>query len=558
VLLVIVGFVILGSGYGMHEPWPPDSPRFAAVARDMLATGDWLFPRVGGDLYADKPPVFFWLMAGAIWLTGSVKAGFLLPSLLAGIGTLWLVYDLSRRLWDSRVATAAALSLLATIQFALQAHTAQIDGTLCFFTTLGLYGFLRHLLAGPDWRWYTIGGAACGIGVITKGVGFLPFLVFLPWLMLRRRGKITGPAGSALQWSGAPLAALAVIALWLVPVLLASLGDPALAAYRNEILFGQTVERYVAAEGHRKPVWYLFTNAIPWLWLPLSLTLPWLVPHWRNAWRRGDGTVILPLFWALLVLAFFTLSTGKRGVYIYPALPALVLSAAPFIGSVIRERWPNYLATGAMAAIAALTAFICLRFPELLAGHELAANPGLLPTLRWSAGALSLLAAVCATPWPGNTPSLVRFAIFLAGAGLFVGWQAMPALDDLRSGAPIMAAARQAMPPGGELGITRPKETLILHAGGALTNFGHRRPDRDQELSDAALWLTADPLRRLILPEEVLQPCFSQGVPVKLGHAHRTQWLLVDRGAVTQGCAAKGRIDGAIDYQAPASLPSLF
>ena len=53
--------IIIGSGIGSRDPWPADEPRFASIARDMVATGEWLFPRVGGDLYQDKPPMFFWM-----------------------------------------------------------------------------------------------------------------------------------------------------------------------------------------------------------------------------------------------------------------------------------------------------------------------------------------------------------------------------------------------------------------------------------------------------------------------------------------------------------------
>jgi hypothetical protein len=81
-LLWLVGFALLlmGVGLGLRDPWPADEPRFALVARDMLRSGDWLIPRVGGNLYGDKPPVFFWLMAAAMGVTGSLRVGFLLPS----------------------------------------------------------------------------------------------------------------------------------------------------------------------------------------------------------------------------------------------------------------------------------------------------------------------------------------------------------------------------------------------------------------------------------------------------------------------------------------------
>src|SRR5829696_8455084 len=98
-LLWLVGLALLmmGAGFGLRDPWPADEPRFALVAQDMLRSGDWFIPRVGGDLYGDKPPVFFWLLAASMAITGSVRLGFLLPSLLAGIGSLVLVYDLLRR-----------------------------------------------------------------------------------------------------------------------------------------------------------------------------------------------------------------------------------------------------------------------------------------------------------------------------------------------------------------------------------------------------------------------------------------------------------------------------
>ena len=95
--LVVLALLLIATGLGLRDPWPADEPRFALVAQDMLRSGDWLFPRIGGDLYADKPPFFFWLLAASMALTGSMKVGFLLPSLLAGIGTVLLVYDLVRR-----------------------------------------------------------------------------------------------------------------------------------------------------------------------------------------------------------------------------------------------------------------------------------------------------------------------------------------------------------------------------------------------------------------------------------------------------------------------------
>src|SRR5512147_608386 len=120
--LLGLGLLLIGTGLGLRDPWPPDEPRFALVAQDMLRSGDFLFPRIGGDLYADKPPLFFWLIAAATALTGSLRVGFLLPSLLGGLGTVLLVYDLVRRARGREAGLATGLVLLLTFQFVWQAR----------------------------------------------------------------------------------------------------------------------------------------------------------------------------------------------------------------------------------------------------------------------------------------------------------------------------------------------------------------------------------------------------------------------------------------------------
>ena len=67
----------------------------------------------------------------------------------------------------------------------------------------------------------------------------------------------------------------------------------------------------------------------------LVVVLVWLVPRFKAAFHARDARVWLPLSWALMVLVFFSISPGKRGVYILPALPALAIASLPFIERVL-------------------------------------------------------------------------------------------------------------------------------------------------------------------------------------------------------------------------------
>src|SRR5690606_5031437 len=128
-LLLFLGFafLLLAVGIGLRDPWPSDEPRFVLVAKQMVESGDWLFPHRGIELYSDKPPMLFWLQAVAYELVGSWRIAFLLPSLAAGMLTLFLTWDLGRRFWNHRAGLLAAGAVLFAFQFLYQVKRAQID-----------------------------------------------------------------------------------------------------------------------------------------------------------------------------------------------------------------------------------------------------------------------------------------------------------------------------------------------------------------------------------------------------------------------------------------------
>jgi 4-amino-4-deoxy-L-arabinose transferase-like glycosyltransferase len=546
---VIIGLalVVFGAGLGMRDPWPADEPVYSLIARDMLKSGNWLIPMVGGDYFQDKPPMLFWLQAVGYLLTGSQRVGFLLPSLLAGIGTLLLVYDLGRRLWDREAGFHAALLLLFTVQFTLQARRAQLDALLVFFTVLSLYCLLRQLLLGGGWRWAVGAGLAAGLGTLSKVVGFFSFLILLPWLYAVWRGwprvqwQRPWPA-----WLLAGVAWAAVVAAWLLPVWLLAQRDPGVSDYFHELVFVQTFGRYVDPWHHYRPAWY-YLQVMATLWLPAVLLLPWAAPRWAAALRERDARVLLPLGFAAVYLLFFTVSRGKRDLYILSALPMVVLP----MGYLLPQLWRRPGVQRLLAAVTALVALLCMAAWVYLVHVDVERGARLLreggidgfaPLLVIGAIGLALLAVF-----------RLRAAHF-ALAGLLVvawqvlGWWVFPAIDGARSARDFIAKLEATADPARELGLLAYHEHFLWQLKRPSVNFGHRRfREGDAETFDAAAWLAADSSRQLLVSEHDLDPCFASSTMRLVGDSSRGDWYLVS-GEPIAGCVARGNAQHEFHY----------
>ncbi|MGH8083371.1 MAG: ArnT family glycosyltransferase [Lysobacter sp.] len=551
-LFWIVAWLVLGAGLGLRDPWPADEPRFALVAKQMVETGQWLFPHRGVELYSDKPPLFMWTEAVAYLFTGNWRVAFLLPSLFAALGTLWLVVDLGRRLWTPRIGYYAGWALLLTLHFCYQSKKAQIDPSVVFWITFANYGLLRHLLTGPAWRWWALGWFAAGIGVITKGVGAIALLMLLPLALaallrpLHARLAADGFGARALAWVRmpvrvgvgnprfwlGPLAFFAAIGLWLVPMVLVAThsSDPSYHAYLNDILFRQTAGRYAKSWDHPQPIWYHFGVMFS-MWLPLMLALPWALKPWARRLGRLDARYLLPLTWWVLVIVFFSIPHGKRDVYILPALPMACLMFAPLLPGILRKAWPRRVALGFALMLIALMlgAGLSMWFgnpkfeAKLLAGRGLvdggrALEAALIAIGAW--GAASLL-------WFGGRRPVHVLASTLCGMWVAYGLLIAPVLNDSSSARGVMTRTAQRIGPDAELALVAWKEQNLLMSQSKTTNVGFRM-GWAQQLELGLAWQQQAPQRRwLFVQEPSLPECVDRKRAEMIGVSNRRVWWLV-------------------------------
>src|SRR5437867_2031966 len=160
----------------------PDEPRYAAIARDMLLTGDYITPRLNGAPWFEKPVLMYWLAAIGYKIFGINEAGARFPSALGATICVFFVYWCGRRLWDRATGFLAALILATSIGWFAFARAASMDMPLTACLTMALACFLVAFNdPTPQQRiWFYAFYAALGLGMLAKG----PIAALLPAMSL--------------------------------------------------------------------------------------------------------------------------------------------------------------------------------------------------------------------------------------------------------------------------------------------------------------------------------------------------------------------------------------
>jgi 4-amino-4-deoxy-L-arabinose transferase-like glycosyltransferase len=307
-----------------HRPLiTPDEGRYAEIAREMAASGDWVTPRLNGLKYFEKPPLQAWLTAAGLTVLGRSDAWVRAIPALSGLVTCLAVFLALRRRAGPAAAQAGALLCAGTVWTVANAHFVSLDAGLACWLTVALAGLLgcvesgRAGSRGPSTiAWLGMAGAFLSKGLIGLVIPGAAMAVAALWL--RRPGLIA----TVRWWPGAPIAA-ALVVPWLA---LMELRNPGFLQF---FFIHEHFQRFTSEVHQRvEPAWYFLPvfalGGLPWLG-------HWAAAAWaarrRSPGRSGpaDPADVLLLAWAGFVFAFFSLSGSKLPSYILPMFPALAI-----------------------------------------------------------------------------------------------------------------------------------------------------------------------------------------------------------------------------------------
>jgi 4-amino-4-deoxy-L-arabinose transferase-like glycosyltransferase len=328
----------------------PDEPRYAEVAREMLARHDLITPTLGGLPWFEKPALLYWMMMLSSRVLGVGEYAARLGPAFCGLLTAMFVYWLGSatqaadagNLKNETASWSALvwLSSLGAIGFSRGATfdivlTMTVTGALTFF-------FVSHIKTGRQskpaaryWLWLGFYLFA-GLSLLAKGlIGFVIIFGVIGLYFALRREWPGKRLLVSLAW-GIPFS-LAVASLWYGPMI-----SRHGWTFVNQFIIQHHFARFATNKYHHPGPFYFYLPVL------IGLALPWPVVlgaslinarKWR--WRADsplDRMRVFALAWLVLPIVFFSFSGSKLAGYILPVLPAVALLAGEHIDSFVRQR----------------------------------------------------------------------------------------------------------------------------------------------------------------------------------------------------------------------------
>ena len=455
----------------------------AQIARNMLASGDYVTARLDGIPYLEKAPLIYWLIAGSYKVFGATDWAARVPIVIAAIALAWLTSAFGTWGFGREAGLYAGLSISTCFGLFLFTRILIPDVMLTASVALSMWAFLRAIdEAEPRRRWWSVVlAASLGTSLLLKSLVGVVFPIAAALIYL----ALTGQLFRAKVWKALhPVSGLAIILLIAAPWHI-------LAALRNPPYFDFTM-RSAPGEYHGF-LWFYFINeqllrflnmryprdydTVPrlyfWLfhllWLfPWSVYFPAIVKQSRKLklrpLERADRVRLLALCWTGFILVFFTFSTTQEyySMPCYPAL-ALLLGAAMANGGDWIRYGTRVLCGLLIAAAAAVISLYVLAWNLPTPGdisNALTSNPG---AYKLSLGHMEDLTIASFAYL--RAPLLIAGAAFLIGAiGTFRASGRRVFLSIAAMSILFFQAARVAMAAFDPYLSSRPLAKALLHS----------------------------------------------------------------------------------------------
>ncbi|WP_038494224.1 glycosyltransferase family 39 protein [Janthinobacterium agaricidamnosum] len=332
--LLAVFVIVTLYALGVRTLVPPDEGRYAEMAREMFASGDWVTTRLNGIKYFEKPPLQTWMNALSFMAFGLGDWQARLWTGVCGLIGVGMTVLAGNKLFGGRIALYAGLVLGSSLFWIASGQIDSLDMSLSAMMCITLCALLvaQRDEATPAERrnWMLVCWAGMALAVLAKGlIGLvLPGAVLVLYTLAARDWAIW----ARLHLVKGLLLFFAICAPWFILVALRNPEQP------HFFFIHEHFERFLLKTHHREGAWYYFfamliPGIIPWLGLlPQSLAA---------SLRRTQGVFqprLMLLIWAVFIFFFFSYSSSKLPGYILPIFPALALLMALYLESAPRAQ----------------------------------------------------------------------------------------------------------------------------------------------------------------------------------------------------------------------------
>ncbi len=341
---------------------PANELKYISIAFESLQNNTWFTFYNHGEIYADKPPLFLWLIKISIYLTGSFPMWITgLFSLFPAIGVIAIMDKWVKQANIIINPFIASLMLLTSVMFLASTLVVRMDLLMVFFIILSLYTFYRiYKNKNKPVEKYLL-SVYIFLALFSKGpIGLLaPIGSIITFLVVKGEIRTLGRYLGWRQW----LILLGLCFLWFLGVYLEG-GTP----YLHDLVFRQTIGRGINSFHHKGPIWYYIPRML-WSFAPWSILLITLfVKGFIKRYLRTD----LQKFFLVIIafnLIMLSLISSKLDIYLLPIYPFVIYLACILLETKFMDSKIIRISLYVPAILLALLSATALLFGDKLVYH---------------------------------------------------------------------------------------------------------------------------------------------------------------------------------------------